>query len=581
MAFRLSTYAIFLCLFIVACGDGAGSGTTGSESAPTDGQTHWTNDEPIGLGMAPVDAAMLERGLEDPTRWLHYGGNYANYRHSPIQRLTPSAVPNLKVAWTFPTGTDRQFEASPVVYDGIMYVSASYNRLFALNAATGEPYWRYDHQQPDDLRVCCGPVNRGVAIAGDAVLMATLDARLLAFHRHSGEILWDTEIIDYRDGYSATSAPLVVGDLAIIGVAGGEYGIRGFFDAYDVETGRRVWRHYTVPDQGEPGVETWEGESYRTGGAPTWNTGAYDPETNTLFWTTGNPAPDWNGDEREGDNLYSDAVIAVDVATGERKWYFQFTPHDVWDFDGNTQVFLVDLVRDGQPVQALVQANRNGYFYILDRTNGDFIAASPYVQVNWATIDAEGRPVVNPEALPSVDPSFRVCPGHLGGMNGAWTGAFNPRLGLAYIPAVESCELYQKGIVAFVRGQAFMGGDPDNVDVQGGQAYGQLSAIDVSTGEIRWRYEDPFPMMGGALSTEGGVVFTGNQSGFALALDAATGEELWRYRLGAGVRSQPIAYEVDGRVFVAIGAGNGTFVASTGAPEIIPEGGHLFVFELR
>ncbi len=590
--------AICLCLAVLGCGDGAqppatGSGTGGAGAEPAgggeagggeavgaSGQTHWTNQAPIGLGLGPVDAAMLAAGSADPTKWLHYGGDYANFRHSPIEELTPTSVRDLRVAWTFPTGTDGQFEASPVVYDGIMYVSSSHNRLFALDAATGEAYWRYDHPQPADLRVCCGPVNRGVAISGDAVLMATLDARLIAFHRLSGEILWNVEIIDYRDGYAATSAPLIVGGLAVIGVAGGEFGIRGFFDAYDVETGARVWRHYTVPAEGEPGVESWAGESFRTGGAPTWTTGAYDPETNTLFWTTGNPAPDWNGDDRAGDNLYSNSVIAVDPDSGERKWHFQFTPHDVWDYDGNTHIFLVDLERDGEPIKALVQANRNGFFYILDRTNGDFIAATPYAQVNWGTIDAQGRPVVRPEAMPTEDPDFRVCPNHFGGMNGAWTGAFNPNLGLAYIPAVESCEYYQKGISVFVLGQLFMGGRPVNVDIPAGRSYGQLSAIDAATGEVRWRYRDPHPMMGGALSTEGGVVFTGNQSGFALALDAATGEVVWRFRLGAGVRSQPVAYEADGRVFVAIGAGNGRFVETTGAPTIMPEGGQLFVFTL-
>lgn len=570
------TFFLLISVLFLGCADGGEAGEAGRSGR----QNHWINEEPIGSGAGPVDQAMLEAGLEDPTRWLLYGGNYANYRHSPITELTPEAVPDLRVAWTFPTGTDGQFEASPVIYDGIMYVSSSHNRLFALDAVTGEVYWRYDHRQPGDLRVCCGPVNRGVAIAGDAVLMATLDARLLAFNRLSGEILWDVEIIDYRDGYAATSAPLVVGDLAVIGVAGGEYGIRGFFDAYEVQTGRLVWRHYTVPTEGEPGVETWAGESFRTGGSPTWTTGAYDAASNTLFWTTGNPAPDWNGDERAGDNLYSNSVIAVDPSTGERKWYFQFTPHDVWDFDGNTQVFLVDLERDGVPIKALVQANRNGYFYVLDRTDGRFIAASPYVEVNWATIDADGRPVVHPQASPVEDPDFRVCPNHLGGMNGAWTGAFNPNLGLAYIPAVESCELFRKGIVAFTRGEIFLGGGPRNIDVRAGRAFGQLSAIDVATGEVRWRYDDPHPMMGGALSTEGGVVFTGNQSGFALALDSRTGEVVWRFRLGAGVRSQPVAYKIDGRVFFAIGSGNGTFVASTGAPTILPEGGHLHVFIL-
>ena len=275
MASRLLTFAFFS-LSIVACAEESApasaseeEGEGEGEAGPGSGRMHWINDRPIGLGMPGVDAAMLESGLDDPTKWLLYGGNYANYRHSPIQELTPAAVPNLRVAWSFPTGTDRQFEVSPIVYDGIMYISASYNRLFALDAVTGELFWRYDHQQPDDLRVCCGPVNRGVGIAGDAVLMATLDARLIAFHRLSGEILWDTEIIDHREGYAATAAPLIVGNLAIIGIAGGEFGIRGFFDAYDIATGQRAWRHYTVPAAGEPGVETWAGESYLTGGAPT------------------------------------------------------------------------------------------------------------------------------------------------------------------------------------------------------------------------------------------------------------------------------------------------------------------------
>ncbi len=589
MAFRFATFAIFPSLLILACSDGGEPGTIDSESevaieageaGPASGRTHWTNDQPIGLGMAGVNAAMLESGLDDPTKWLHYGGNYSNYRHSPIEELTPEAVPNLKVAWSFPTGTNRQFEVSPIVYDGLMYISSSYNRLFALDAATGEVYWRYDHQQPDDLLICCGPVNRGVAIAGDAILMATLDARLIAFHRLSGEILWDTAIIDYREGYAATGAPLIVGDKAIIGIAGGEFGIRGFFDAYDVATGERVWRHYTVPAAGEPGVETWEGESYLTGGAPTWNAGAYDPETHTLFWTTGNPAPDWNGDEREGDNLYSDAVIAVDPDTGERKWYFQFTPHDVWDFDGNTQIFLVDMIRNEQEVKALVQPNRNGYFYILDRTDGSFISATQYVQANWATIGEDGRPSVNPEAMPEANPSARICPGHLGGLNGAWTAALNPGLGLAFVPAVESCELYRKGITAFVPGQVFLGGYFELADVEDGRSFGVLAAIDIVTGETRWRYQDPVPLMAGAVSTEGGVVITGNQLGFALAFNSETGEEVWRHRLGSGVRSQPIAYEADGRIFVAIGAGNGTMLESTGAPDIFPEGGQLFVFEL-
>ena len=268
--------------------------------------------------------------------------------------------------------------------------------------------------------------------------------------------------------------------------------------------------------------------------------------------------------------------------TGERLWHFQFTPHDVWDYDGNTQIFLVDVERDGKTIPAIVQANRNGFFYILDRKSGAFIDASIYVEeVNWATLDDNGRPVVDPRATPAEEPNFRVCPSNLGGMNGAWTGALNPDLGLAYIPVVESCQYYQKGITAFVKGQPFMGGTPIPIDVESGKAHGHVSAVDVNTGEVRWRYMDKDPMMGGVLSLASGVVFTGNQEGIALALDASSGEVLWRFRMGSGMRSQPVAYRAGGKTYVAIGSGNyATFVSFAGGPTEIPEGGHLFVFAL-
>ena len=546
--------------------------------------THWTNDRDIGNGAGPTTAAHLLAGATDPEKWLLYGGDYANFRHSPIDDITPDNVANLQVAWAFPTGTTEQFEVSPTIYDGIMYVTTSFNRLFALNAETGEIYWRYDHPLPDrpDMKLCCGSVNRGAAISGDLVLMATLDAKMVAFHRITGEKIWEVTLAEHDEGFSATSVPMIVKDMAVIGIAGGEFGVRGFFDAYDVATGELRWRHYTVPVEGEPGVETWAGDSWKTGGAPAWTSGAYDPEADVLYWTTGNPSPDWNGDLRAGDNLYSNSLLAVNPDTGERLWHFQFTPHDVWDYDGNTQIFLVDVERDGKTIPAIVQANRNGFFYILDRKSGAFIDASIYVEeVNWATLDDNGRPVVDPRATPAEEPNFRVCPSNLGGMNGAWTGALNPDLGLAYIPVVESCQYYQKGITAFVKGQPFMGGTPLPIDVEAGKAHGHVSAIDVNTGEVRWRYMDKDPMMGGVLSLASGIVFTGNQEGIALALDASSGEVLWRFRMGSGMRSQPVAYRAGGKTYVAIGSGNyATFVAFAGGPTAIPEGGHLFVFAL-
>lgn len=545
--------------------------------------THWINEEPIGTGLGEVTNAMLETGTENPEQWLQYGGSYQNYRHSPIEELSPDNIDRLEFAWAMPSGTDGQMAASPVIYDGIMYMTASYNRLFAINAATGELYWRYDHQQPSDLRICCGPTNRGVAIIGNKVLMATLDARLLAFDRLSGEIIWDTVIEDYQRGFSATSAPLIVKNLAIIGVGGGEFGVRGFFDAFDVNTGERAWRHYTVPDAGEPGAETWSGDSYKNGGAPAWTIGAYDPELDLLYWTTGNPAPDWNGDARLGDNLYSDSVLAIDPDTGEMEWYFQFTPHDVWDYDGNTHLFLVDIEWEGEPVKAIVQANRNGFFYIINRETGQFLRATAYVeQLNWATsMEPNGRPVVDVSAFPSEEPTMRICPGIAGGMNGSVSGALNPELGLAYVPVIESCQMMQKGISMPIEGQLYLGGTFIPVDATDSSAYGHISAIDYGTGEIAWRYHDAEPMMAGVLSTAGGLLFSGSQTGQVFALDAATGEKLWEYRIGSGIRSQPIAYQADGQTFVAIASGNFAGIAgSVGGNTMIPEGGHLFVFKL-
>jgi alcohol dehydrogenase (cytochrome c) len=544
-------------------------------------ETHWTNSAPIGRGEGPADADAL---LASPTRdeWLHYGGNYGQWRHSPIEELTPSRLADLRVAWMLPTGVAVQLENSPVVYDGVMYVTSSHNRLFALDPLDGRILWRYDHQAPEDLLICCGPINRGAAIAGDAILMATLDARLLAFDRKSGEILWNTEIASYKRGLSATSAPLVVGDVAVIGVGGGEYGVRGFFDGYDVRTGERKWRHYTVPAEGEPGVETWAGDSYKSGGAATWVSGAYDPETDTLYWAAGNPAPDWNGDLRAGDNLYSDSVLAVDPQTGERKWHFQFTPHDVWDYDGNSELLLVDIERDGARVPALVQADRNGFFYALDRRDGSFLFATQYVdQLNWGTMGEDGRAIADPAMGPQDENPKRVCPGLAGGNQGSYAGAFNPDTGLAYVPVIESCMEFLKGIVVFIEGMPFTGGEPVGVDTLAGDSYGHLSAIDVATGEIRWRYEDPNAMMAGVLSTAGGAVITGNMEGHILGFDAATGEEVWRFNAGSTIRSHPIAYEIDGRVFVVVGVGGGGGVESiVGRPSIVPDAGTFVVFEL-
>lgn len=542
---------------------------------------HWLAAKPIGGSAGPVSAEMLAAPNADPSRWLYYHGDTRSVRHSPIRAFTRESVKRLRPAWLLPTGTSGQFGVSPLVYDGVMYVTTSYNRLYAVDAASGELLWRYDHPQPPDLRLCCGPANRGAALGGELVLMATLDAQLLAFERRTGKLVWQTRIDDYRKGYSATGAPLVVGSRVIIGVGGGEFGVRGFFDAYDLATGARLWRHWTVPAAGEPGAETWSGDSYLRGGAPTWTTGSYDLQTDTLFWGTGNPSPDWDGSVRQGDNLYADSVIAVDPATGRRKWHFQFTPHDVWDWDACSQFLLVDLELAGRKVPALVTANRNGYLYWLDRTNGKFLRAQKYLdQVDWALrIDPDGRPVVDPSAIAGRQPSRRVCPGSYGGLNGAWSASYDPRLGLAFLPSVEACLAYEVGESVFVEGTPWLGGTPLTVDMDAGRSYAHVLAVDLATGERRWARR--MPIAAGTLSTAGGVLFTGNLDGLALALDAATGETLWQFRVGSGVRGQPIAWQQGGRAYVAFAAGQQVGTSRwAGGSEMVPEGSLLAVFAL-
>ncbi len=559
------------------------AGVSNAEVALPPPPTAWFAAKPVGAGAPPVTGETLAKSSNAPGNWLLYGGDYRNFRHSPVKSLTPASVKGLQVAWSAPTGTTGQFEASPVVYGGVMYVTTSYNRLLALDAKTGEFLWRYDVKLPDDLRLCCGPGNRGVAISGDLVIMATLDAHLIAFERMTGKVAWTVELADYRDGYSATSAPLVVGDTVYSGIAGGEFGARGFLDAYEAKTGKRLWRIFTVPGEDPAVAKTWAGDSWKSGGAPAWTTGAYDAETDTLFWTVGNPSPDWNGDTRAGDNLYSDSVLALDPKSGKLKWHFQFTQHDVWDFDGNTQLFLVDTMFAGKPVKAIAQPDRNGFFYLLDRSNGKFLRATQYVeQLNWAKgVDAAGRPVVDPAALPQDNPDRKICPSNLGGMNGSWTGAYDPKTGLVFAPSIEACQKYQKGIVAYVKGIPFMGGMPDTTDANEGKAYGLLSAIDVKTGQIKWRYHDPKPMMSGVVATAGGVLFTANMRGEALAFDQATGQKLWSFRMGGAARGQPIAYEIDGKPYVAIPSGGWSSLDGfAGGGSLLPEGGQLFVFSL-
>jgi alcohol dehydrogenase (cytochrome c) len=536
-------------------------------------------DEP-----AAVTTERLLAGTDDTANWLHYGGNYANWRYSPLADINRDNVSKLRPAWIFQTGVPGQFETSPVVADGVMFITAAYNNLFALNALTGEMLWHYEHQMPSEIQICCGPTNRGVAIVGDKVFMGTLDARLLAFNRTTGNVVWNVKLDEYKNGYSSTAAPLVIENKVIIGSAGGEYGARGFIDAYDADTGKRLWRRYTIPTTGEPGVETWEGDSYKTGGGPAWTTGTYDPVQRVLYWSIGNPSPDWNGDSRKGDNLYSNSLLALNPDDGNMKWHFQYTPHDVWDYDGNTGVFLLDTDHAGKPIKAVVQPNRNGYLYVLDAATGKFLRGTQYTDtLNWAKgLDANGRPILDPKFVPMSggNPEF-ICPGNVGGQNGSYTAAYSPGTKLLYVPVIESCGKMEKQVAVFVNGTPFWGGGPGITQAEDGSAYGHLSAIDPATGKIKWRYKDQWPMVGGTLATAGGLIFTGNQAGYALAFDDTTGKELWKFQTGSMIRSQPVTYKQGGTQFVAVPSGGGGIaVAIVGENPKVTKGDALVVFAL-
>jgi len=334
----------------------------------------------------------------EPGNWLSYSGNLLGHRYSKLAQINTGNAARLQPAWIYQIGGAQKFETSPIVVDGTMYISEPPGMVLAIDTKTGRSLWTFTHPLPGDLRVCCGQSNRGVAVLGDRVYYGTLDARLIAIDSKTGRKVWEAVLADYRKGYSVTSAPLIVKDKVITGMAGGEYGVRGFIDAYDATTGKLAWRFWTVPAAGEPGVETWGGDSWQRGGGTTWVTGVYDPDQNLIIWGTGNPGPDWNGDVRPGDNLYTDSAVALDADTGKLKWHFQFTPHDVHDWDAVQVPVLAEGVVHGQMRKLLLWANRNAFYYVIDRTTGKFLQGRPYVRQTWAKgLDSKGRPKLDGE----------------------------------------------------------------------------------------------------------------------------------------------------------------------------------------
>lgn len=529
----------------------------------------------------PTDADLRDAARR--TDWTIYGRTYDNQRFSPLTQITPGNVTGLRPVWTASLGSLDGLEATPIVHDGVMYVTGPHANVFAFDATNGRRLWHWAPQEPEGLGtvLCCGPVNRGVAILGDLVYVLTLDARLVALDKADGTVAWERVIDDWQKGVSATGAPYVVKGMVIVGIAGGEYGVRGYVRAYDARSGDVKWTTYTVPGPGEPGNETWPGNTWETGGGATWQSGAYDPELDLIYWGTGNPGP-WNSDLRQGDNKWTASLIALEATTGRIRWGFQYTPNDGWDYDGNNAPVLADIRVDGKPVKAALQSNRNGFFYVLDRTDGRFLYAVPTVEgINWTTgLDpVTGRPRVNEAMRPRSDGKTvgPIVPGLEGGTN--WFPmAYNPETGVAFVPTntwAMAMTGYPPEDVVYEPGKVYMG--MDYKMHRTGAVTGRLRAFDVQRKKWLWEITSPLPVFAGVLATRSGLVFSGDQQGFFFAAHANSGKVLWRHQTGSGINASPVTYAIDGRQYVAILSGLG------GDPGFYfsgPKGGSLFVFAL-
>lgn len=495
--------------------------------------------------------------------WLSYSGGYNSHRFSPLTQITPRNTDQLKVIWAYQmrntsiTGAGLQ-ETTPIVAGDIMYLTEAPSSVTALDARTGNLLW---HWQPDIanevLNIGFPRINRGVAILGDSVFVATLDGRLFALDAGSGAVRWETPVADNAVGFSLTLAPLALDGKIIVGVSGAEAGVRGFIDAYDATTGARIWRTFTVPAPGEPGSETWQGDAWQTGGGSTWLTGSYDPDLDLLYWTTGNPAPDWNGDLRPGDNLFTCSVLALDPDTGEMRWYFQYTPHDTHDWDANQIPVLVDGEFEGEPRKLLALANRNAFYYLLDRATGEFLLGEPYSYQTWAEgIDETGRPIVIPNTEPSREGTL-VWPSLQGATN--WfSPSYNPDTQQFFVPNRRMGAMYYKADAEYVPGTPFLGGGEQALD--GDNATGAVVALDVMTGAMQWEFELETPPWSGVMATGGGLVFGSSNEGVFFALEAATGNPVWNFNTGAHIRTNPMGFATDGKQRVAIIGGRTLFV---------------------
>jgi alcohol dehydrogenase (cytochrome c) len=535
---------------------------------------------------------------------LTYGMGPWQQRFSPLDDVNTGNVAKLVPVYAASLGGEKQRgqESQPIVYDGMIYVTGSYSRLFAFDARTGEKQWEYNHRLPDGIMPCCDVVNRGAAIHGDKIIFATLDAHIVALDRKTGKVVWNKEAADYKAGYSATAAPIIVKDMVITGNSGGEFGAVGAVTARNVDTGEVVWNRPVIEghmgtlngaDNGITGKTnaTWQGDLWKTGGGATWLGGTYDPGTNLVYFGTGNPAP-WNSHLRPGDNLYTSSTLAIDADTGKIKWHYQTTPHDGWDYDGVNEFIPFDGTFNGKKMKLGAKADRNGYFYVLDRTNGKLMNATPFVmQPTWATsIDLKtGRPVYDPANRPGAPNGSEKgkvvfsAPSFLGGKN--WMPmAYSPETELFYVPSNDwGMDIWNEPI-AYKKGAAYLGAG-FTIKPIAEDHIGALRAMDPKTGKVVWEYKNKAPLWGGVLTTGGDLVFTGTPEGYLKAFNAKTGQELWKFNTGSGVVGSPVTWEMDGEQYVAVMSGWGGAVPLWGGEvaktfKDISQGGSLWVFKM-
>lgn len=536
----------------------------------------------------PVTDARLKNAAQDDG-WLMYRRDYTSSGYAPFDAINTGNVAKLKPAWDYTTGFDMGHEAPPIVNGDYLFVTTPKNQLIAFQASTGKQLWKYEHDLSETglKTICCDVVNRGVALYGDKVYMATLDNRVVALDAKTGKVAWNVQLNAPDVGYAMTLAPLVLKGMVIVGVSGGEYGARGYVAALDAKTGKQVWKQYTIPAPNEPGGDTWPEGAYKTGGGATWLTGSYDAETDTLYWGVGNPGP-WLATLRPGDNLYTDSVIALEPKTGKIKWHYQYTPNDSWDYDGTNETVLTDIDHGGKKYKALVSASRNGWFYAIDRTNGKLIYAEKFAHATSVSGFKDGKPQTDPAMRPTVDKEVFTCPSFLGGKNW-WPISVDPQTHMAYVPTLHTCMTMKGGTVSYKAGLPFLGetfkvvADPENKDT-----WGSVQALDIDTGKQVWRFPSALPWNGGMLSTAGGLLFSGSADGFLYAFDARTGKVLWKSpQMSSGVLGVPSTWKVGGKQYVAVYAGWGGGVPIWGGDmakdarvKNIPLGGHLYVFSL-